>query len=160
MTQVHRASLHPSPTSRPASTQSVLPSAKLELTYPYLCGQRVAAEFDARVAVGLEDNVLLIGEIELYGFDANNQGAYEVCADPSLCNLIRRYIEASVTERDRAYEVLGHHKVADKTQPFRLPDIPARSREPQSPARSPKQDFRSFVNAYASSFVVPPNDTP
>lgn len=169
VSSVHSLS-SPSQPSRPE-----IPSAKLELTFPYLCGHRVAAEFDARVTIGLEDSVLLIGEVELFGYDNNQQGAYENCADPSLCHLIRNYVENSTTERDRAYEALRQKKETTEKMLPRSPHLsvrysasktasetetgPGTDKEKKNSSRSlSDRGFGSFVNSYASTFVVPPND--
>ena len=177
MTQVHRVSLAPTSASRSEFTQSSILSAKLELTFPYLCGHRVAAEFDARVTIGQEDSVLLIGEVELFGYDNDHRGAYETCVDPSLCHLIRNYVENSTTERDRAYEKLHQRNETTEQMLPRLSHLSVRYSAKKTASESKPatrsgtdkekknsssllsgQGFGSFVSSYASTFVVPPND--
>ncbi|WP_417454710.1 hypothetical protein [Kiloniella sp.] len=185
MTQSHSASLDRPLSSNPDTSLANpnIPSAKLELTFPYLCGHRVAAEFDARVTVGQEDSVLLIGEVELFGYDNDHRGSYETCVDPSLCRLIRNYVENSTTEKDRAYEKLHQRKettgkmlprsphlsvnysapkTASETKPTTRSSSGSGSgsgKEKKNSSRSlSDHGFGSFVNSYASTFVVPPND--
>ncbi|WP_419905089.1 hypothetical protein [Kiloniella sp.] len=82
-------------------------TAKLEITYEYTCGGRVAAEFDARVSIDQEDGVLIAGEVELYGYDNDHNGAYEICCDPHLAGKIRHFILNSAPETNRAFEALS-----------------------------------------------------
>jgi hypothetical protein len=131
--------------ARSSSSQPSIPFAKLELTYPYQCGKLIAAEFDVRVTVGLEDNVLLVGEVDLFGYDDNHQGAYENCTDITLCKLIRAYVESSNTERERAFELLQQQ---EKPQITSFNTVPANQR---------KQGFESFVNTYAECLVPSPD---
>ncbi len=156
MTQSHGASL-----DRPLSSNPNIPSAKLELTFPYLCGHRVAAEFDARVTIGQQDSVLLIGEVELFGYDNNQQGAYENCADPSLCHLIRNYVENSTTERDRAYEALHQQKDSRQIQKQNLMVPPRSGRHTNQRAdnaiplgTSHNQGFGAFVHSFARTYAI------
>ncbi len=131
--------------ARSPSTRPEIPSVKLELTYPYQCGKRIAAEFDVRVKVGLEDNVLLLGDVDLFGYDDNHQGAYENCTDIALCKQIRAYVERSNTERERAFELLKQQEnrtiVSFNT----------------APKNQRKQGFESFVHTYAECLVPSPD---
>ncbi|KLN61680.1 hypothetical protein WH96_04925 [Kiloniella spongiae] len=131
--------------ARSSSTPPNIPFAKLELTYPYQCGKRIAAEFDARVTVGLEDNVLLLGDVDLFSYDDNHQGAYENCTDTALCQQIRTYVESSNTERERAFELLQQQ---EKSQIISFNTAPKRQQ---------KQDFESFVLTYAECFAPLPD---
>lgn len=124
-------------TSRSSSSRPVISSAQLELTYPYHCGQRIAAEFDVRVTVGLEDNELLLGEIDLFGYDDKHHGAYESCTDISLCNKIRSYVESSNIESARALELLR------RKDNYETLSVQAR------PSHRRKQGFANFVGSYA-----------
>ncbi len=83
--------------------------AKLELTFPYYCGGLVAAEFDVRVEVGTEDGELLLGAIELYGFDSQHHGSFKTSKNLTLNKKIRNYIYGSDKETTRAREVLAQH---------------------------------------------------
>ncbi|MEH6631595.1 MAG: hypothetical protein V7776_12240 [Halopseudomonas aestusnigri] len=108
---------------------------KLETTYEYTCGGRVAAEFDARVSIGLEDGVLIAGEVELYGYDDNHEGAYEICNDHALTEKIRNFVLSTGTEINRAFEVLSQAALSQK----------ATLRSPHS---SHSSLFREFLCAY------------
>ncbi|WP_085909128.1 hypothetical protein [Kiloniella majae] len=131
--------------ARSLSTHSIIPSAKLELTYPYFCGMRVAAEFDARVTIGLEDNVLVLGEVDLFCYDDKHQGAYESCADKSLCEQIRNYVENSIIERARALEHLQQQKDFEHCA-SQTPSI-----------HSNQQGFASFVKSYTECLAPSPD---
>ena len=163
MTQSHGASLDRTLFSNPDTSlanPNIL-SAKLELTFPYLCGHRVAAEFDARVTIGQEDSVLLIGEVELFGYDNDHQVAYETCVDLTLCHLIRNYVENSTTERDRAYEALHQQKASRKIQKenLMLPPRPGRHTNRRTDNAIPlgtshNQGFGAFVHSFASTYAI------
>ncbi|MCZ4279769.1 hypothetical protein O4H49_03195 [Kiloniella laminariae] len=90
----------------------------LELTFPYACGGRVAAEFDVRVAIGLEDDTLLAGEVELYGYDKAHIGAYQSCDDQPLCQKIRNYLLTTDREIRRAQELLARQSATKPASPF------------------------------------------
>ncbi|WP_162938103.1 hypothetical protein [Kiloniella sp. EL199] len=122
-----------------SSSYTTIPSAKLELTYPYRCGKRVAAEFDARVSVGLEDNVLLLGEVDLFGYDNKHEGAYEICTDIALCKQIRTYVKNSNKEKARALELLQQKKNL----------LPSHLKKTNSTPH--RKGFESFITSYAET---------
>lgn len=113
-------------------------TAKLETTYEYSCGGRVAAEFDARVNIGLEDGVLLVGEVELYGYDDNHQGAYEICNDNNIAEKVRSFILNSYVETTRAFEILSRSSPNRNT----------------SPKDKPNSLFEDFIGAYKQCHFV------
>ncbi len=114
------------------------PVAKLEITFPYTCGGRVAAEFDARLSIGLEDGVLIAGEVELYGYDDDHDGAYEICNNQDLAEKIRKYLLASATETIRAREALN----LNVTNTQNSYSVQAYSRT------NPRPLFEEFVGTY------------
>mgnify|MGYP000425974405 CR=1 FL=1 len=84
--------------------------AQLETTFPYICGGRIAAEFDARVTVGLEDGVLIAGEVELYCFDDDHNGTYVLCQDSGLCDRVRKHVLSNSNEIQRARDAISNQK--------------------------------------------------
>ncbi|MFD2205814.1 hypothetical protein [Kiloniella antarctica] len=114
-------------------------SEKLETTFEYHCGDRVVAEFDARVEIGIEDGVLLLGEVEFYGYDANHEGAYTACHDNVIADKVRSFILNSSTQTERAFEVLSLSTPATRNNSYPFCET---------------QSFGTFIHAYKECHSV------
>ncbi len=127
---------------------ATFPVAKLEITFPYTCGGRVAVEFDARLSIGHEDGVLIVGEVEFYGYDDDHDGAYEICNDQALAEKIRTYLFASVPETTRAHEALNLNTTSLSTTNFSAINTPNQHSGRAFSRTNPGSPFEDFVGAY------------